>query len=217
MKLPAEGLHLQETNRLYVNAKRTVLLTLEGVVRPHMSKTCRELVDPMRFLPAAAAGLQLLAENDFYVAAITEDAEIAPRHAFQKRPTHRAERWLMEIALRRGRVDRIYSRPGNGRDCVDRAEIAGAVIRQILRELRLSAWDIHFVSDNPEDLDAASRLGCRGILLRRDAFLRTLPSNPFEPEVASNLLEAAERIVMRRVNPLLRAVEEVAPQRSWQP
>ena len=207
----------QELNQLHGNAKHAVLLTLEGVIRPHLSRACQELVEPIRFLPGATDGLRLLAENDFCVVAITEDAEIAPRHGFQKRPTHWAERWLMEIALRRGRVDGIYARPGSGTNWLDRAEIAGAVIRQILRELRLPAWDVHFVTDNPVDLAAASALGCMGILLQRDAFLHTLPANPYEPEVASNLFQAAERIVMQRVNPLLRAVEEAAPQRSWQP
>jgi D-glycero-D-manno-heptose 1,7-bisphosphate phosphatase len=191
--------------------KRYVILTCEGVINQRHYSGEAEPCEPLVFLPGAVEGLRLLARKGFAVIVISAPPPPGGRWPYNKNRKRRRQRWLLEIALNGGRVERYYDRPLAVAEQGDARKISCNFLRGILLEHRVDAEDTYFISDSADDVAVATDFGCVGLLLQRDAFLDAALSTAKVPETVSNLREAAERITIRQANPLLRALEDVAP------
>ncbi|HTP69361.1 MAG TPA: hypothetical protein VMJ35_10700 [Dongiaceae bacterium] len=198
--------------------KRYVVLTREGVLTPSTTNADIESIEhrgPTEFLPGAVEGLQKLSEKGFGVIVIADPARSTRKLSFRKERSGLLQRWQLEVALQRGRIERIYERPHELKNYSDRSTLTVHFLRQLLAMERLNPFETFFVSDRATDLEPAGTIGFSTILVRRTSFLQPSEGSA-GPVTVSNLLEAATRILTREANPLLRALTAVAPRLAWE-
>jgi D-glycero-D-manno-heptose 1,7-bisphosphate phosphatase len=175
-------------------ARRFVLIGRDGVLRRRLPLGCESLSwDRMEFLPRALDGLRLLAEHGFSVLLLShqESARGVPLPSGEmKRWT---ERFLLEVALAGGRIEKVYDCPHVPITPCDCRPPGTGLLRKALADFGLCAAYTSLISESARELTAASKVGCPWIRIQRDAFL----SHPISSQetVVSNLHEAAEHLV----------------------
>jgi len=187
---------------------RIAIVSCEGVINQRQRIVGNPAWDRPEFLPGALDGLKLLAREGYQVVVISEPirrAAVGPDRELRKRWR---QRWLLEIALYGGRVERFYDRPVAPAvgPSPHHVEIMTSFVRWVFSTHRASAEDSFFVADSLEDAQVAANLGCIAFVVRREAFLCFQPAAGVV-ETASNLMDTAERVLFRRANPLLHALK----------
>jgi len=192
--------------------RHLVVVMCDGVINRRCYAAGTALQQNPQFLPGALDGLRLLAREGFHVVAISN---ATPSPANRQESTCRKrlrQQWLLDIALCGGRIERFYRCPQLANESEEnRLRVKSDLLSRILAASRTPPEDVYMVSDTAEDLAIAARLGCDGFLLRREAFLCDQVPPAAAPEIACNLRDAAERMVTRRCNPFLRALQSLAP------
>jgi histidinol-phosphate phosphatase family protein len=176
---------------------RYVVLRRDGVLIRRLARGDIRSWNQVEFLPRALDGLRLLAANDYGVLVMASQPHIGKGLHYTDELELLTQRLLLEVALERGRIDKVYycthTTSENGHIRGPARELLG----RALGEHGLRAAVTSFISDSIDDLTVAAAMGCPGILLRRDAFLRPRAAEDAGHEVATSLYEAAERIVRR--------------------
>jgi len=178
-----------------MNRQRAVVVTRDGVINRRVAHGFVAQWQEFEFMPGALEGLRLLAEQGYEVFVISRQECVGEGllgWSDLERLTHRMQ---LEVALAGGYIaDVYYCTHSRWNSCACRPP-GTALLKQLLKEHQLYPDDVFLVSDDSDDLVAAWRLGVRTVLVERGAFLCD-PRNRHS-EVASNLAEAARRIVDR--------------------
>ncbi|HUN60847.1 MAG TPA: hypothetical protein VMU53_02605 [Candidatus Sulfotelmatobacter sp.] len=166
--------------------ERAAIVGFDGVIA---WRTRRGSPSAFEFLPGALKGLRLLRDCGYTVLAVVRE-EIG-RNGSANENQQRIQRMRLEVALAGGRIERVYTW---SQDQLPYSEL----LKRMMAEQALRASNVVLVSDSVDELEAGAWLGCRGILLRRDAFLNGRGREGKQwPEIASSLNEAAERLIHR--------------------
>ena len=175
--------------------KRAVLLGREGVINRRIGCGIADDWSQFEFLPGALDGLRLLAAHGYQVLVISNAERKARGFLGGREQRELTQRMLLEVALAGGDIDKSY-------DCAKAARTAQMeytdVLKLALEEHGLRPAETCVISDALDEVRAAGAVGCPVILLRREAFLGEFGADSRAGEaVASNLREAAERVVRR--------------------
>lgn len=171
-------------------SERAVIVGIDGmIVRWRRTWPGRGWSD-FEFLPGALDGLRLL-KNSGHLVLVVDREDCTGRRESASERQRLMTRMRLEVALAGGRVDQVY----DWRD----GEIAySELLKRVMAEHRLRASSASLVTDTVDELEAGAWLGCKGILLRRDAFLTGGWREVRQwREIASNLSDAAERLIRR--------------------
>jgi D-glycero-D-manno-heptose 1,7-bisphosphate phosphatase len=174
-----------------------VLLERDGVILRHTAKGWANTWNELEFLPRALEGLRLLTEYDIPVVVVSHQPCVAAGQVTPHELHALTQRMLLEVALAGGKIEKVYYCPHSLKNkCLCQKPFPGLILRA-MSEMSLRPSDTWAIGEGALDMEAASRAGCRGILLRRDAFLTSDIRVEDPTFVASSLHEAAETIVRR--------------------
>jgi D-glycero-D-manno-heptose 1,7-bisphosphate phosphatase len=195
--------------------RRGVLLEREGVLTRRLDVQGGAFSGDLEFLPRALEALRLFSQNNIAVRVVSHQPSVGSGHRTMRELDKQTRRLLLEIGLHGADIEKVhYCLHSYSQDCLCRKPLPGMLVTAMLEGF----WgppDTFMIGDSEADIEAASRAGCRGILLRRDAFFGTGERRQSSTEIASNLYEAAERIVQqdgsrdpitRRISPNRRTV-----------
>ena len=180
--------------------RRYVLLERDGVINRRLSAGYVKSWEDFEFLPRALDALRLLAENDYGALVVSNQGCVGKGLLSLRELQSMTRRFLLEVALAGGDIAKVYyctHDPLDGCNC--RKPEPGLLCRA-MAEHAIRPMDTYVIAESESDMRAASKAGCRGFLLRREAFLTTAVRSEGGPETASNLYEAVEKIV-RRISP----------------
>jgi len=179
------------------NPQRSVVLKRDGVIIRRLTRGSIRSWSQVEFLPRALDGLRLLAKGHFGVLVIADRPCVGKGLLSAHELQRLTQRLLLEVALEHGRIDKVYCCPHTIRESCHCRVPARGLLRRALAEQGLRATDTYLIGDSVSDLAVGSALGCLGILLRRDAFLRPSIAEDAGHRVVTNLYEAVERILQR--------------------
>jgi D-glycero-D-manno-heptose 1,7-bisphosphate phosphatase len=159
-------------------------------------------VDPafVRFAPGARAAVRLLAERRIPVAVITNQSGVArglfPASSLEKLASHLGH----EVEAMGGRWAGFYACPHHpagvnayAGTCACRKPEPGLLL-QAAADLGVDIRTCWFIGDQPSDVEAGRRAGCRTALIRSNA-ADAAPPGSAQPDVtALDLLGAVEQI-----------------------
>jgi len=166
--------------------ERAAIVRCDGVIA---WRTKHGSPGTFEFLPGAREGLRLLTGCGYTVLAVVR--EESSRNGSANENQQGIQRMRLEVALAGGRIAQVYRW---NQDRLPYSEL----LKRMMAEQALRASNVVLVSDSVDELEAGTWLGCRGILLRRDAFLNGRGREGKQwPEIASSLNEAAERLIHR--------------------
>jgi D-glycero-D-manno-heptose 1,7-bisphosphate phosphatase len=175
--------------------KRFVLMDRDGVINHRIKNGYVTSWQDFTFLPEALGALRLFSEHGYMVALVSNQGGVGSGLMNANDLQKLTQRFLLEVALAGGKIGSVYyctHAPGSG--CLCRKPMPGLLLRAMAEHNPRPA-STYMVGDSLCDMEAASRAGCRGILLQRDAFLYQRMPCKLAKRVASNLLEAAQRII----------------------
>jgi len=178
--------------------ERYVLLDRDGVINRRVVGGYVTAWEQFEFLPRVLDALRLLAEHGYAALVISNQASVGKKLLKVSELEAITRRFQLEVALAGGNIKQVYycvHLPSEHCEC--RKPQPGLIHRAQL-DYTFDPATTYFVGDSPSDLEAATRAGCPGILLRRDAFLESPILQQAIPLVASNLYEAATMIVARQ-------------------
>jgi D-glycero-D-manno-heptose 1,7-bisphosphate phosphatase len=180
---------------VHIYRKRFVLLDRDGVINHRIKNSFVTSWQDFTFLPEALTALRLLSQHGYMVALVSNQAGVGIGMMNANDLQKLTQRFLLEVALAGGNIGSVYyctHAPGDG--CLCRTPMPGLLLRAMAEHNPCPA-STYMVGDSLCDMEAASRAGCRGILLQRDAFLYQRMPCKLAKRVVSNLLEAAQRII----------------------
>ena len=196
-----------------------VLIEREGVLLHRTAANCSASWNDFDFLPLALDALRLFAEYGIAVILVSDQSCVKDGHLTMHELDKLTRRMLLEVALSGGHIQKVYYCPHNVQDpCLCRKPFPGLLVRA-MAEGHLNPSHTYFIGSQERDMEAAKRAGCNGLLLRRNSFLTTDTRSEESIELASNLYEAAERIVRRNIPRLADVLQmrEEFPNRSLRP
>ncbi len=174
---------------------RGVLLERDGVILRRMVKGCAKSWRELEFLPRALDALRLLAENEIVVVVVSHQPCVGNGQMSSHELNALTRRMLLDVALAGGKIEKVYHcTHGEKEKCLCKKPFPGLLLRA-MADKSLSPAGTWMIGDGDVDMEAATRAGCRGILLRRDSFLTAGTRREDSTGIASSLYEAAERIV----------------------
>lgn len=188
------------------STRRFVLLDRDGVINRRVAEGYVTSWSEFEFLPGAIEGLRLFAAHGYTVLVVSNQACVGKGLLRASELVTLTERFLMEVALAGGRIERVYycSHREDER-CSCRKPRPGLLLRAQADHGFIPA-QTYFVGDSPSDWAAATAAGCPSIAIRRGAFLREPEDCPPNKALASDLAEAAQFIVESQSS--LSALEE---------
>jgi|SRR5450432_2565573 D-glycero-D-manno-heptose 1,7-bisphosphate phosphatase len=179
--------------------RRGVLLEREGVIFRQGTANGALLHKEYEFLPRALEALRLFAQHNIAVRVVSHQPGAGADQHTVVELDRQTRRFLLEAALCGAPIEKVYyCTHAHSQDCLCRKPLPG----MLLRAMKEGSWrraDTFMIGSSEADMEAASAAGCRGMLLRRDAFLTGEVRGDHSVEIASSLHEAAKRIVRRNV------------------
>jgi histidinol-phosphate phosphatase family protein len=167
----------------------TVILDRDGVLNERPPRA--EYVgrpDDVRWLPGALEALSLLAEADWQVIVVSNQAGVARGLMTQSDVDAVNERMRRDAAEVGGRIDAFYYCPhGWDEGCFCRKPRPGLLF-QAQRDFHLDLTRTTFVGDDERDREAAQAAGCRSILLSDDLSLLDVARRLLAEELEEALL-----------------------------
>ena len=177
--------------------QRIVLLNRDGVINRRIINGHVTRWRDFAFLPGVLSALRMLRENGYKVLVVSNQSCVGRGLISWGELQTITRRMLLEVALAGGAIDKVYYCPhAPGDNCGCRKPEPGLLLRA-MEEHRAQPAQIHTVGDSENDMEAAARAGCRGLLVRRGAFLHQGTATGTLINVVSDLWEAASLIVRR--------------------
>lgn len=175
-------------------ALRYALLGRDGVLNRRLAGHTVASWDEFEFLPYALDGLRLLTARGYASVVIANQANAAKGTAAANSVDLLTRRMLLETALCGAMIAQVsYCRHRVEDHCTCRMPLPGLIVKARL-EHGFTPEDTFFVSDDSDEIAAATAAGCRPIRIQRDSFLRKRRVNEDAELSASNLYEAARMI-----------------------
>jgi D-glycero-D-manno-heptose 1,7-bisphosphate phosphatase len=179
-----------------VREQRYILIDRDGVVNQRAAHGCVRSWSEFEFLPHVLEALQLLSENNFTTLVMSHQPGIAQGMMTGHDLELLTRRVLLEVALSGGRIGKVYYCTHGVEDgCNCKSPRPGLLLRA-KAEHYFYAPETYMISESIEDLAAAARIGCPGILIRRDAFLTGEFEERDSLKIASSLYDAVRRLVL---------------------
>lgn len=174
---------------------KLVLLDRDGVLN-HDRPDCVKSIAEMIVYPEATTALALLTRSGFTTVLVTNqsavgrgfitEAELAALHAHLR----------AEIEKGGGRIDDIFFCPDHPGRPTEFRKPAPGMLLAALKKYGANAADTYMVGDSLRDMEAASRAGCRRILVKTgngaDTLDHGLPPHLQPITVCEDILDAAE-------------------------
>lgn len=182
--------------------RRAVFLDRDGTINEEVGYL--DTLGKLRLLPGAAGAIGDLNRAGWAVVVVTNQSGIA-RGFFDEGFVEETHRRLQDLLREAGaRIDGFYvcpHHPTEGRepyrmDCPCRKPRPGLILRAAA-ELEISLGESYMVGDTPKDVEAGTRAGARGILVRT-GYGRECPPPPDTAFVAEDLAEAVRWILGAR-------------------
>ncbi|NPU85481.1 MAG: HAD family hydrolase [Syntrophaceae bacterium] len=179
--------------------RRAVFLDRDGTINEEVGYLDR--IEKLRILPGAAEAIAMLNRGGLKVVVVTNQSGIA-RGFFTEAFVEETHRHLRDLLRGQGaRIDAFYFCPhhpteGLGPyrlDCPCRKPKPGLILRAAT-EMGIALEDSFMVGDMPKDVEAGTRAGARGILVRT-GYGRDIEAPPEAAYIAEDLIDAAHWIL----------------------
>lgn len=174
-----------------------VLLGRDGVInRPGVGGSVFTW-NQFEFLPRVLEALRLLAEHGF-MALVVSNQECVGRGLMSAHELrYITSRYLLEVALEGGEIGKVYyCVHAEAEGCTCRKPMPG-LLQRAMEEHGLLPAETYMIGGFPEDMEAAARAGCPGILIRRTTIHEMEPPMEAGQEFAGSLYEAVNRVIER--------------------
>ncbi len=175
--------------------RRYVLLDRDGVINRRNSNGHANSWDKFEFLPRALEAMRLLAVNDYTGIVISRQTCPGDGEKTSSELDVLTRRFLIEVALSEGHIARVYYCRHKKEDQCNCYRPSVGLIARAKEDHGFQLEETFFIGEREFDLQAAAAAGCPCIRIQRDAFLQKHAVCEEPHKVASNLYEAAERIV----------------------
>jgi len=174
-----------------------ILLGRDGVINRRAVGASVFSWNQFEFLPRVLEALRLLAEHDF-TALVVSNQECVGRGLMSAHELrYITSRYLLEVALEGGEIGRVYyCMHTEAEGCTCRKPMPG-LLQRAMEEHGLLPAETYMIGGCPEEMEAATRAGCPGILIRRAAFHKTESPMKGGYEVAGDLYEGVNRVIQR--------------------
>ncbi|MGV8078542.1 MAG: D-glycero-alpha-D-manno-heptose-1,7-bisphosphate 7-phosphatase [Syntrophales bacterium] len=182
-----------------MKGQRAVFLDRDGTINEEVGYL--DSLEKLRILPGAAEAIGMFNRAEMKVVVVTNQSGIA-RGFFDEAFVEETHRNLRDLLHGQGaRIDAFYFCPhhpteGLGayrRDCPCRKPKPGLIL-QAAAEMELALEDSFMIGDMPKDVEAGTRAGVRGILVRT-GYGRNVPALPEAAYIAEDLIDAARWIL----------------------
>ncbi len=174
-----------------------ILLERDGVINRRTVGGSVSSWNQFEFLPRALEALRLLAQHRF-TALVVSNQECVGRGLLSSHElSYITSRYLLEVALEGGEIGKVYyCMHKESEGCMCRRPMPG-LLQRAMEEHGLLPAVTYMIGSTPEDMEAAARAGCPGILIRRAAFHNTESPKEAGYEVAGSLYEGVVRVIQR--------------------
>jgi D-glycero-D-manno-heptose 1,7-bisphosphate phosphatase len=176
---------------------RYVLVDRDGVINRRIANGCVTRWKDFEFLPGVLAALRLLKENGYKALVVSNQSCVGRGVLSWQELQAITRRMLLEVALAGGAIDKVYYCPHAPGDNCGCRKPQPELLLKAMEEHHVWPAQIYMVGDSESDMEAAARAGCRGLLVRRDAFLQDGAVGGAFKNVVSGLQEAAILIISR--------------------
>lgn len=148
-----------------MNKPRAVFLDRDGVINKNRSDNVRTW-EEFVFEQGALEALACLGETDFCVIVISNQSGIGRGHMTQATVDQIHRRMSREVALAKGRIDRVYYCPHTPEDQCSCRKPSPELLWRAGDEFSLDLGGSYFVGDWVDDIRAARGAGVIPILVR---------------------------------------------------
>ncbi|HOI74059.1 MAG TPA: HAD family hydrolase [Syntrophales bacterium] len=182
-----------------MRGQRAVFLDRDGTINEEVGYLDR--IEKLRILPGAAEAIGMLNRAGMKVVVVTNQSGIA-RGFFDEAFVEETHRHLLDLLRgQRALIDAFYFCPhhpteGLGAyrmDCACRKPRPGLLLRAAA-EMGIALEDSFMVGDMPKDVEAGTRAGARGILVRT-GYGRDVTAPPEAAYIGEDLMDAARWIL----------------------
>ncbi len=178
---------------------KVVFLDRDGTVIQEPADERVDKVEKIVLPPDSIEALKYLADNDFSVIIITNQAGIAEGRITEEEFWTIHKEVLLQLAPSGVNILKTYMNGETGSDASEWRKPGPNMLLQAAQDFKLSLKDIYMVGDSESDIQAGINAGCKG-----GVFIKTARTNFVESSSAvhsaSNLLEAAQYVVTNSKN-----------------
>lgn len=175
-----------------------ILLDRDGVLNEEGPDGFVKTPDELILLPGVGKAVARLNARGWKVAVCTNQSCIGRGIIDEARLTLIHDHLRSGLARDGARLDAIFFAPDPPWAASDRRKPGPGMLREAMARFRIGPEDTVFIGDNLIDLQAATTVGCRRILVRtgkgRSMLAKGLPAEVLPVTVADNLTEAVDRL-----------------------
>jgi D-glycero-D-manno-heptose 1,7-bisphosphate phosphatase len=195
--IPGPGIRARIGDLMSDRKEHYILLGRDGVINRRAVGASVFSWNQFEFLPRVLEALRLLAEHGF-TALVVSNQECVGRGLMSAHELrYITSRYLLEVALEAGEIGKVYyCMHTEAEGCTCRMPLPG-LLQRAMEEHGLLPAETYMIGSLPEDMEAAARAGCPGILIRREAYQNTESTLEAGYEVAGSLYEGVDRVIQR--------------------
>lgn len=182
------------------DAQRCVLLDRDGVINRRIVNGYVTRWQDFTFLPGVLGALRMLKENGYTVLVVSNQACVGRGLLRWNELQTITRRMQLEVALGGGAIAQVYYCPHAPHDACNCRKPQPGLLQRAMEEHRAWPAQVHMVGDSEGDMEAATRAGCRSVLIRRGASLQAEACHCASANVVGDLREAVE-LILRRDTP----------------
>ena len=173
---------------------KVVFLDRDGTVIQDPLDERVDSLDKIELFPDSIEGLKYLADNDFGVVLITNQAGIAEGRLTEDQFWTIHNEVLTQLGPSGVTFLKTYMNGETGPNATEWRKPGPKMLLQAAEDLDLNLEEIYMVGDNQSDIDAGINAGCKGGILVKTARNKVVES-PNAIYSAPNFLDAAQYIV----------------------
>lgn len=173
---------------------KVVFLDRDGTIIQDPLDERVDAIEKIELFPDSIEALKYLADNDFAVVLITNQAGIAEGRITEEEFWKIHNEALRQLAPSGVNFIKTYMNGEAGPDASDWRKPGPKMLLQAAEDLGLDLKEIYMVGDNQSDIQAGINAGCKGSILVKTARNKVVES-PNAVYSAPNLLDAAHYIV----------------------
>ncbi len=173
---------------------RTVFLDRDGTIIQDPVDERVDTLEKIELFPDTLEALKLLADNNFNIVIITNQAGIAEGRITESDFWRIHNEVLKRLTPSGVQVLKTYMNGESGEQASDWRKPGPKMLNKASEELKLNLCDVYMVGDNQSDIMAGINAKCKGSILVKTARNKTVVS-PEAVYSAPNLLDAVRYIV----------------------